>query len=70
MVEVPSACTLARLGISVSTHGRLKIKGKITRPGRVSIRNQKCCVNKLVRRVWLTEPHKTDLRYELWSSVW
>lgn len=68
--EVPSASVL---GISVSTHGRVKVGGKITRGTRngsgwrVTIDGKKLCVTKLVRRVWLTPPHTTGLKYELWS---
>ena len=71
--DVPSASELAKADISVSTHGRVKVKGKIThgtRRGsgwRVTIDGKKHCVKKLVKRVWLSPPHKTNVRYELWS---
>tara|TARA_B100000212_G_scaffold287668_1_gene228541 strand:+ start:236 stop:538 length:303 start_codon:yes stop_codon:yes gene_type:complete len=73
--DVPSASALAKDGISVSTHGRVKVQGKITRGTRngsgfrVAIDGKKYGVNKLVKRVWLTSPHTTDLTYELWSSA-
>lgn len=71
--DVPSASALTNAGISVSTHGRVNIKGKIARGTqngsgwRVTIGGEKLCVNKLTKRVWLTPPHTTDLKYELWS---
>ena len=71
--DVPSASALASVGISVSTHGRVKMNGKVvrgTRHGsglRVTIDGKKHCAKKLVKRVWLTTPHTTDLKYELWS---
>ena len=72
--DVPSASALAKAGITVSTHGRVKFQGKTTRGTRhgsgwrVAIDGKKYCVNKLVKRVWLTSPHTTGLKYELWSS--
>lgn len=71
--DVPSASALAKDGVSVSTHGRVKVNGKIvrgTRNGagwRVTIANKKMCVKKLTKRVWLSAPHTTSLKYELWS---
>ena len=71
--DVPSASALAKANISVSTHGRVKVKGKLvkgTRHGtgrRVTIDGKRMCVNKLTKRVWLRPPNTTDLKYELWS---
>jgi len=70
---VPSACALAKAGISVSTHGRVRFKdGKVTRGTRhgagwrVMIDGKRQCVGKLTRRVWLNPPRDTHLKYELW----
>lgn len=73
--DVPSASALAARGIRVSTHGRVEVSGKVlrgTRRGsgwRVTIDGQKMCVAKLVKRVWLTSPHTTDLKFELWNEI-
>ena len=65
---------LARAGVSVSTHGRVRMKGRVTRGTqhgagyRVMIAGKRYCVRQLVRRVWMCAPRATDLKYELWST--
>jgi len=67
---------LARAGVSVSTHGRVCIKGKVTRGTRhgasyrVQIAGKKHCVRQLVRRVWMSAAHTTGLEHELWSHTY
>lgn len=57
------------IGTSVSTHGRVRYHGKLMRGSpKVQINGRNYSKAKLSHRAWMSAPHSTDLKYELWSK--